>query len=342
MLASAGLVAVSFAGDDQAATVASFLSALADSGWLPRVLSEYGVRDVQYEGQVTLATPPSASTTDVEIQALLTSGLADGTIPVTAAANASLVYVVIVPSGVSILRAGSDACGGIPGSGYHDSTDGSGPSVPYVVVPSCDPPFSAILSAAAGMDLEAARLLADTLTDPAPRSAPAYALTDPSNPWTTMGTEVGDFCWGRLTSEGAPATVQRVWSNVQIAAAEDPCAPLVTDAVDFGISAAPAVLQVVHVQTPFTVTVTGWSAAPLGAWTVLATPWIGAVSDDDQPRRRHPRERRIDDSPRYAPGSRSRGHARNGAPPSGSRRRRPPRLASGVCRALSTRKKSER
>jgi hypothetical protein len=183
-------------------------------------------------------------------------------------------YLVLFPDGTSVSGLAGDACSANPGNGYHDEMSDTASAAPYIVVPSCEPRFSAILSEVAGMQLETARLLIDAMTDPSPRNAPAYGLTDDSNPWTSLGTEAGDFCWGRLVPEGS-YTLQRVWSNRAAESGGEGCIPVPADSVAFGMTTSPAGLQTVHVGVPFDFTVVGWSQEPVADWSLHAIPWVG-------------------------------------------------------------------
>ena len=154
-------------------------------------------------------------------------------------------------------------------------TNGTGSNVPYVVVPSCYPRFSTLLSEVQGMELETARLLIDAATDLSPLDAPAFQLNDESNPWSSLGPEVGDLCWGRPVTEGSGYTLQRVWSNAAAASGTEPCTPVPAGSVPFGVAPSPSTLQTISVGVPLSFTVTGWSRAAVADWPIQATTWIG-------------------------------------------------------------------
>jgi hypothetical protein len=280
-LASATVVTVTFAGDGQSAALAAFVEWISQSGWIGRVLSEYGVDGVAHGADVSLTELAPASLTDDDVRTLLEARIADGTIPGGPASNAPgasappYLYVLFVPDGTSVSYAGSDACAPNPGNGYHAAMGGGSGAVPYVVMPTCDPRFSSILSSLAGIELDTARLLVDTLTDPSPNDQPAYSLTDDSIPWTALGRELGDFCWGRLVEAGMGFTLQRVWSNRAAASGGDPCVPDDASNTAFGTSASPSGLPTLQVGIAATFTLTGWSRAPVANWGIQAIPWIG-------------------------------------------------------------------
>jgi hypothetical protein len=275
-LGSAQVVTVSFAGDAHSADLTTFVDWMCQSQWPSVVGAEYGVGSVAHRADIVLAGLAPSVLTDDDVRTLLLSRIADGTLPSAPPVGASFLYMIFFPDGVDVTHLSGDACAANPGNGYHDMTDGAGSNVPYVVVPACEPRFSALLSEVEGMQLEAARLLIDALTDPSPRNEPAYALTDDSNPWTALGAEVGDFCWGRLVGEGPGYTVQRVWSNKEAAAGGEPCLPAPHGSVPFGIAASPPSLQTLDVGVAFDWVVTGWSRAPVADWSIQAiSPWAG-------------------------------------------------------------------
>lgn len=253
VLADATLVSVTFAGDARAAAHHAFVAALP--GWLLERTGEYGVRAVTAGAPLVLSVAPPA--TDAELRALLPS------VPA--------LYLVFLPDGAELVdRYGNRTCASNPGTGYHESVDST--SVPYVAVPACRARFAAVLDVAGSMHLDAARLAVDALTNPSPRNAPAYALSDAASGWRALGAEVGDFCWGRLVVRDG-VTLQRVWSNAAVARGKEPCAPSMGAA--FGLAVDPAGRQRLRIAETMTLTVTGWSASTRDDFTVEVTPWSG-------------------------------------------------------------------
>ncbi len=274
-LASVKVVTVSFVGDSHTSDLTAFVDWLSQSDWPSLVAGEYGVHGVEHRAHVELRAVAPNSVTDEDVQALLGEALGDGTVPSAPASGPPLLYVVFYPDGTSVTRTSGDACTSNPGNGYHAMTSGTGANVPYVVVPSCYPRFSALLSEVQGIELETARLLIDAATDLSPLDAPAFQLNDESNPWSSMGPEVGDLCWGRLVPEGAGYMLQRVWSNAAASVGKEPCTPAPAGSVAFGVTASPSVLQTIAVGVPLSFTVTGWSRAAVADWPIQATTWIG-------------------------------------------------------------------
>ncbi len=274
-LASATIVTVSFAGDPNAVPLSAFVDWLAQSGWPAAVAGEYGVRTLEHRAHVTLSETAPGAVADSDIAALIAAKTADGTVPSAAPPEAPFVYVLFLPDGTTATHLGGPTCSANPGNGYHDAIVSGALQIPVIVLPVCDPRFTAILSPLEGMELDLARLVVDMLTDVSPENEPAYSLDDDSIPWTALGTELGDFCWGRLTQAGSGYTLQRVWSNEAAAAGGEPCLPTVPASAAFGASVSPTGLPTLIVGVPSVFEVSGWSRAVVPDWTLQATPWIG-------------------------------------------------------------------
>jgi hypothetical protein len=209
-------------GDARATELNGFVAWLASSGWLTEAGGEYGVTTVDGAAPVTLGGAPAPVLSVDEVKALIAGAAADGGPPTAAASGPSLVYVLFLPGGTVLTDAQGNLCRSNPGAGLHDATTGR--ALPYVVLPSCEARFSAMLTDDQSTELDTARLVLDTLTNPSPQDAPAWALTDLSSPWAAMGAEAGDFCWGRLFTRDTH-TLQRTWSNRAAAAGADACVP---------------------------------------------------------------------------------------------------------------------
>lgn len=259
-------------------------------------------------GQVSIATePPGDGTTDCDvvdgqsvqpcytdsaiggsasIKTYLSGLFSGGTLP---APTAQTLYVFYWPESVVIDVDGSVTCAEI--GGYHDSLSVGGLDVPYAIVPICDPeqtafPSVPMLSIEQTATLAASHEIVEATTDPhagevLPGGNPyqnlGWYLTDVQNQaWTFFaGGEVADLCVDILGlgqdrwAEGN-YVYQRVWSNSQAAAAEDPCVPVPAGEVYF--NAAPATLD--DEQIALSVGSTGgfdlvaFSDGPMPSWLV--------------------------------------------------------------------------
>jgi len=260
VLAEAELVSVTFGPDTM--MHAAYTRWLAESGWLTERAGEYGVTRVTYGGALELAaTLPTTSSDEALRSALRTTALSKGKL-----------YVVWLPEGTTLIDPhGHRTCFSNPGTGYHEQLDAE--EVPYVAVPACAPRFGAMFDTAGSMHFDAARLVVDALTNPSPRNAPAFVVDDLSNVWSALGSEVGDFCWGRFTTRDG-VLLQRVWSNEAVARGEEPCLPAPAGPA-FGFSVEPAGRRTMHIGEAQELTVRGWSNGPRDDWAIDVTPWTG-------------------------------------------------------------------
>jgi hypothetical protein len=280
------IVPIFFAGDDDMQhQLEAFLDELATSPYWSTATSEYGIGAPTIDTSIVAAeTPP---TTDDELQALLESHVGS---PLSAATtvgfpvrwpapDANTVYVVFLPTGVT-LTAGSDtSC--VTFGGYHDETTQS--HIVYALLPRCAPsgaPIDAITPALSHELVEAA-------TDPHPETAPAFVVVDNADiVWAfTPGAELGDMCEyvhaARQRLVGG-YLVQRTWSNNSAAAGHDPCVPTlgvpyvgaapVFGDVTLAVSGTSVVTQGIQIatNTSATIDLTLFSDAPTANWTVGA------------------------------------------------------------------------
>ena len=229
ILAAPEIVPIFFAGDaDMQGQVEAFLHALAASPYWTATVGEYGIgAPTVMPTIVSTETPP---TTDDGVRGLLVSLFEIPPILELARQppdgwprpNANTVYVVFLPSGVTLTAGGSVSCKDF--GAYHDETADA--RIVYALVPRCPTmhmPIDAITPAISHELIEAA-------TDPHPESAPGWIGVDDADAvWDfTPGPEVGDMCeyassaYQRLVDD---YVVQRTWSNASAAAGHDPCVP---------------------------------------------------------------------------------------------------------------------
>ena len=241
VLASPEIVPIFFAGDgDMQGQIESFLTALAPSSYWTTIASEYGVgAPTVMPSIVSNDAPP---TTDDELQEWLEAHLEPPIIVPPLAfspygwprPNANTVYVVFLPSGITLTAGSEVSC--VAFGGYHSETTRSG--IVYALLPRCatnDAPIDELTPPTSHELIEAA-------TDPHPGTAPGYVGVDDADlVWDyTPGSEVGDMCeyvetaFQRLVGN---YVVQRIWSNASAAAGHDPCVPVLASPY---IAAAPA------------------------------------------------------------------------------------------------------
>jgi hypothetical protein len=94
-------------------------------------------------------------------------------------------------------------------------------------------------------------------------------------------SEVGDLCDGKYQSS-AGYLLPTIWSNAAAAAGGDPCVPALGGPF-FDVSVAPLGPQTVAPGATATLTLTGWSTAPVGDWRVggAAQPKVVAEGAPD-------------------------------------------------------------
>jgi hypothetical protein len=183
-----------------------------------------------------------------------------------------IVYMIYFPTSTNVTLLGTTLCNYSAG-GYH-----------YQVQTTLgDQTFAyAVVSACAGqgaphelLQFAASHELIEACTDPA-LSAPAFALQDPTSPWSIFGGEVGDMCsfvepqW----SEGSYDQLQRVYSNASAQDGGDPCLPAPEPYYTTDVE--PQAFVAVTAGSTTTFKVTGWSTARVPTWNVAALPYVSS------------------------------------------------------------------
>jgi hypothetical protein len=224
VIAAPHIVPVVFAGDPMLSDITNFTSKLAGSKFWTDTATEYGVGALTASAPVVLNETPAASLTSAQIETWLATELS-GASPPLGQPDASTLYAVFYPSGVTITMDGAgemgQSCQGY--GGYHYEITAGGKSVGYAVLPRC-----------AGIDdltVATAHEAFEWATDPFPTTAPAFAkLDDPHWAWqAAMIGELGDLCTFLDPDYPSPPeigySVQRFWSNKLSLAGNFPCGP---------------------------------------------------------------------------------------------------------------------
>ncbi|HXX67532.1 MAG TPA: hypothetical protein VEK07_10140 [Polyangiaceae bacterium] len=211
-----------------------------------------------------------------------------GTLP---APTAQTLYVIYMPSSVVINVDGALSCVTI--GGYHDSVGVGTLDVPYAIIPLCEPEAVAgntpQLSLEQTATLAASHEIVEATTDPHGGEVPpggnpystqylGWYLTDAaSQPWAFFaGGEIADLCVDILGlgqdrwTEGQ-FTYQRVWSNSQAAASQDPCVP--TPAGDVYFNAGPTTVEDEQIELSqgqsASLPIAAFSNGPMPNWLVM-------------------------------------------------------------------------
>lgn len=240
VLASPRIVPVFFASDALEAPITDFVQKLAAWSAWPTLVGEYGVGAATVAPSIHLTAPAAATYTDLDVEVWVASQL-DGTHAewgtTDAATLATSIYVVFFPPGTTVSLTGTtDAtCGNV--GAYHDETKVGATRVSFVVMPRCP---ASTLSVLDQVTLKTTHEITETVTDPAPRTAPAfYEVDEGHRHWSFMahGGEVGDLCQDFDSSRYKPTDlgylIQRAWSNAASKAGHDPCAPIPASAGGF-------------------------------------------------------------------------------------------------------------
>jgi hypothetical protein len=274
-----------YTGDPGAFDVGAFLQELTTTAYWGETTYEYGVGPLTLLPTVTLPEVGPPKISDAELQAILVASTS-GANPAFGAADASTIYLFVLPSGTIESDTQGACCTDF--DGYHSETTGGPIAVPYVVACAC-PGFGGTDSALHLRTIAISHELVETATDPFPRSNPAFLGEDQDHlVWTSVtGGELADMC---VLNEdaffipfGSQYMIQRSWSNAAAKADFDPCVPTRSPGPDFNTFPA---LGPVSYSTPFgrpfttqgikiplgttmTIPLTLYSSAPTGAnWTV--------------------------------------------------------------------------
>ena len=228
VLATPKVQPIFYTGDAAQPTIEQFLGLLAPSSYWTTVVGEYGV------GPLTIATSMVATdtppTTDTDLETWLEAHVTP---------DASTIYTVFLPAGVTLTDGGAASC--VAFGGYHGETQNG---TIYALIPRCD---STGLDETTGAT---SHELVEAATDPHPFTADAYDRLD-TNYYVmnrTPGGELGDMCeyvdtaFGKLLGD---FVVQRTWSNASAAAGHDPCVP----ATRTYVGAAPNMPEMLTVTT---------------------------------------------------------------------------------------------
>jgi len=280
-LSTLQLVTVTFAADPNSATDGTFGDFIVGSTWLKTVGADYGIQSATHVKKLVLTQTAGASVKDADIQSLIASKIADGSVPSTS----QTLYLIYYPPNTVVHSAFGDAdtcvtVGNAAIGGYHWEGKSGATAFAYAVVPTCKN------EAVADIQASASHELIEAATDPLPNTKPAWVLTDTTNPWSVLDGEVADFC-ELLTATEGNYSVQQVWSNSAAKANDrDPCIPSPSEPF-YNATATPGAVQMVAAGQSFTFDVKGWSSAPTTPWMIsadaISSPLDAGASFDPKP-----------------------------------------------------------
>lgn len=272
-IAHVQLVVITFADDPDRASHEAYARWIVSSRWLGATGAEYGVGPGTLLGIVERVEPAPGAITGDEIEALLATGIADGSLPTPPGGSLDeALYVLTFPPRTRIT---SDLTGVSCESfgGYHDEALArDGRTFAYAVIPSCAV-GTAWLSELEVEQEAFSHEVIEAATDAHPFTSPAFQFDahDPApSHWLFAGAEVADLCQYRsgpagLTREDGFVAC-RVWSNAaSMLNDRDPCVPADPGAPFATVSITPATVQVASPGERVTFDVLAWS-------TVLTPP----------------------------------------------------------------------
>lgn len=271
------LILISYADDPNVATLEADARWLVGSSWLTAVGSEYGVSSGSVMATVRSSSRAPTRISDTQIQAMLTAGLRDQTIPSPPNGDFSnALYVIYYPSSTQVLldEGGRTSVSCQDFGGYH--FEATGPSGPfsYAVIPNC-PGFFPGLSDVESEELAFSHEVIEAATDALPYSRPGYTV-DPAgdSPLLLVGGEVTDLCAQstRVYREGN-YVASLSYSNAAAALGDrDPCIPGDPPPPYYLAMTDPEHLQVVRAGSSIQLQVDAWSNVPMPDWSVQALP----------------------------------------------------------------------
>jgi hypothetical protein len=262
VLANAQMVTVTYQDFTFKNQVEQWGDFVINSQWMETVGKEYGVGKPTHI-KAPLAMNAPASITDANIIAFIKQQAMMGNLPAPSATNNQLVYMMYFPSTTKI-DDGTGAILCVQGySGYHYSDVLNGTDFYYAVLPACGNVLDDLTSTAAHELIEAA-------TDP---SDGYYLDVDPTDHWSGLiNQEVADLCQDLPNVTEGGFALQRSWSNAAAAAGGSPCVPVPQGEIFTNMTPDPPSVMTIPAGSTTTVTVTGWSTAPVDDWTLSYYP----------------------------------------------------------------------
>jgi hypothetical protein len=225
VLATPKVVTISYDIDPHRAGIEAAVNEMASSPFWPETTAEYGVGPLTVLPPIHRSELPPKSLTDEALVQSLVQNLG-GADPAWGAADASTIYLFIIPSGTA-LDAGGFCCESF--DGYHADAKIGTTRVPYAVACSCPGFDGPKVSDLQQLSVVTSHELVEAATDPFLK--PAYLQTDDDHiVWTVMtGGETSDLCTlerdAYYVQPGTTTMIQRSWSNKAAAEGHDPCVP---------------------------------------------------------------------------------------------------------------------
>ncbi len=228
---------IAYAEDPLVPDIEKMLVELAMTQTWAEQTSEYGVGPLTVLPTISIAGTPPATLDDdsgcpTPFEQNLASNLS-GPSPAWGAADASTIYLFLLPDGTQVNSEGLCCDPTVGYFGYHYDTPVGAVDVPYAIVCNCpsldSPPLTALQWVTTTVNHE----LAEAATNPRVQAEPAFGQVDVAHAiWEvgSFGGEVADMCQDNSDSNyippGSTYMVQRSWSNAAARAGANPCVPV--------------------------------------------------------------------------------------------------------------------
>lgn len=186
--------------------------------------------------------------------------------PFRDAAHPDAVYMLYVPGTTTVdasdVQLGT-LCSASGYVGYHNDAPDAGGFI-YAVMADCT-------GNSADVTVTVAHELLEASTD---AHGNGWYLDLPgSSAWNAWDySELGDLCDDVTTITENGVALQRTWSNAEAALGHDPCVPAPAGEIYVNVSAAPDAVVTLSPGQQTTFTLTGWSTAATGPWSLSVSP----------------------------------------------------------------------
>lgn len=264
------LVIITFADDPNRATLEAHAAWVASSSWLPTVGAEYGVGAATILANVRRTDAAPNTITTAGIEALLSAGVADHSLPRAADGTFhDVLYVIYFPQHTSITDPMlGDSC--VSYGGYHYEIANGGSPFSYAVIPNCTA-FNPALTPLEFEEEAMTHEVIEAATDALPTSDPAFEFSQSGleySPWLFVGPELADLCALHVSPNAyvreGEFVATRMWSNAAAAAGDrDPCIPAQTALPYYTVSVSPDTAQYLAAGTSRTFALDAWTTGPM-------------------------------------------------------------------------------